>query len=363
MAIKKIVFLLLILTAFFSLSAQESDYFMELRFIQRLTWSGDEYAMCYEVLIDRQEDGMFRRLIQETTTEFFLEVTLFSGKYRYQVISYNFLNQQDSVSEWIEFEVLPAFRPVMSHSRPELNTELNEFMLTVYGRNIDLNAEIILRTDDGIVFTADKTVIMQDGSGIQFTFNNPLMVPDEFEVIVKNPGGLEASYTASSAIPPPPVKYFDCYLGVSFMPLLPLYGMDTISMPGASLRIGLVYRLLGFARFGMEAAGSWYQLDDDKHSIIADLCLIGQKQTYDEKIAFTFRLGAGYTFLIGDEPEHAENIDNFDKPSFHLNTGASVLWLLWKNLYLETGLDFLYMAVNGEGVSCFRPFAGFGIKF
>jgi hypothetical protein len=73
---------------------------------QRLTWLGDEYAMRYEVIIEKEEAGEYSLFLREFTEESFVEVSLPSGKYRAQVIPYDFLNQPVPVTEWMAFEVL-----------------------------------------------------------------------------------------------------------------------------------------------------------------------------------------------------------------------------------------------------------------
>ena len=72
---------------------------------QRLTWEGDEYAMRYEVVIEQEKAGKYHNVLREFTEESFIEVSLPSGKYRCQVIPYDFLNQPVPVTEWIDFEV------------------------------------------------------------------------------------------------------------------------------------------------------------------------------------------------------------------------------------------------------------------
>jgi len=95
----------LCLTAPASLRAQSSGYYMELRFVQRLTWVGDGYATRYEVIVEKEEDGKYKRAHHEFTTAFFIEVSLSPGKYRYQVIPYDFFNHPVPVTEWMNFEV------------------------------------------------------------------------------------------------------------------------------------------------------------------------------------------------------------------------------------------------------------------
>jgi len=102
--------LLILITAFCltvpaSLWAQSLSNYMELRFVQRLTWVGDEYAMRYEVIIEKEENEKYKRVLQEFTTAFFIEVSLSPGKYRFQVIPYDFLNLPVPAAGWMDFEV------------------------------------------------------------------------------------------------------------------------------------------------------------------------------------------------------------------------------------------------------------------
>jgi hypothetical protein len=93
----------------------------ESHFVQRLTWVGDEYATRYEVIIEKEEDGKYKRVLREFTTAFFIEVSLSHGKYRYQVIPYDFFNLPVPVKEWMEFEVQ---RGVINPEEPESKNEI-----------------------------------------------------------------------------------------------------------------------------------------------------------------------------------------------------------------------------------------------
>jgi len=99
------------------LLAQTTGYYMELRFFQRLTWRGDEYAMRYEVKIEIEEEGQYKTALSEFTEDSFIEVSLHPGKYRFQVIPYDYLNKPVPANQWVNFEVLPGIVP-------ELNNQL-----------------------------------------------------------------------------------------------------------------------------------------------------------------------------------------------------------------------------------------------
>jgi hypothetical protein len=92
----------LCLTVPASLRAQNT----EPHFVQRLTWVGDRYATRYEVVIEKEENGEYKKVLQEFTTASFIEVSLPHGKYRFQVIPYDFFNNPVPETEWMDFEIL-----------------------------------------------------------------------------------------------------------------------------------------------------------------------------------------------------------------------------------------------------------------
>ena len=104
---------------------------------QRLTWTGDEYAMRYEVIIEKEEGGEYANVLREFTEESFIEVSLPSGKYRCQVIPYDFLNQPVPVTEWMDFEVRPSFHEIIMVSEiPSTDPEPEK--ATAYPNQFDL---------------------------------------------------------------------------------------------------------------------------------------------------------------------------------------------------------------------------------
>jgi hypothetical protein len=103
---------------------------------QRLTWEGDEYAMRYEVVIEREEAGAYTSVLREFTEETFIEVSLSSGKYRCQVIPYDFLNQPVPVTEWIGFEVRPSYHEIIKVD--EISTAPEPEKITGYKNPFDM---------------------------------------------------------------------------------------------------------------------------------------------------------------------------------------------------------------------------------
>ena len=105
-----LIFIFLIFILFISpLRAQSpgGGYYEE-RYVQQLVWIGDEYTLKYEVVIEKDEDGRYKTYLVEFTEEAGLQVSLPSGKYRYRVIPYDYLENPGEASGWESIEVKPA---------------------------------------------------------------------------------------------------------------------------------------------------------------------------------------------------------------------------------------------------------------
>jgi len=107
--------------------AQSQSYYIDtesgfLRIVQRLSWSGGENALRYEVIIQRLTDGNYEPHLVETTTEHFIEVSLHPGDYRFQVIPYDMLNRSGEESEWVNIRVL-QYQPELAAAEPDLEPE------------------------------------------------------------------------------------------------------------------------------------------------------------------------------------------------------------------------------------------------
>jgi hypothetical protein len=270
---------------------------------QRLTWEGDEYAMRYEVIIEQEEAVKYHRVLREFTEDFFIEISLPSGKYRCQVIPYDFLNQPVPVTEWMDFEVLSG------------------------------NHEIILVNEI------------------------PSAAPEAEKIIeYKNP--------------------FDIYLGAAWVPLVPIYqdsktdfdesksfGANGIIAPiGVGVRFNIVSAKQRLFNPGMESTASWriYKSDSGENvqSILFDCNMIEQYRFIDNRTALNLRLGAGVSLVSNGDSLWAIG----HQYSTHFNIGASLLCLISKNFFLETGMEYSQLFLK-DFFCFFRSWIGLGYKF
>ena len=286
---------------------------------QRLTWVGDEYAMRYEVIIEQEEEGEYNRVLQKFTEDFFIEVSLSSGKYRYQVIPYDFLNKPIPVTEWMNFEVRSG---------------------------------------------------------------NATLAEGEHEIIMVNPGDETTNQEEIPLTAPEPEKIieyknqFDIYLSAAWVSLLPIYdeGKDkfeksaylgennALSPSGVAVRLGIVPAQRRVFNPGIELAAAWRLYTtgsgENAQALLFDCNMIQQYRLTDDRAALNLRLGIGVSLVSSDDLQWAAG----QQYSTHITIGASFLCFILQNVSMEIGME--YSQLFTKGFSCFiRPWIGLGYRF
>jgi len=397
-----------------SVYAQSAGYFIESegdrpRFVQRLVWSGGEYALRYEVAIERNDGGTYRSYHRDFTTELFINISLQPGNYRFRVTPYDILNRPGGASEWKYIEVLPALQPELFTALPEYVTsaageESYGFLLNLTGYNLDPDAEIFIRRADDTRVTIEK---VDFGDGIKVFLESDILISGEYEIVIRNPGGLESSITGVpllltdanrlwesdnvvESVPqietqtneeqPPeteeeiefkPLKPVIFGAGVTFMPSFPVYGdlvRGGISIYGMTARASLLFRIpfgiyigpelsamayIGFYpdHFGSSTINYFDTFNlPDRLTFMAGGNLLVRKWFLDERVALSFRVGADYGLL----PESIEQTN--------IRMDLSFLWRFTNNMLLEAGIDYSHVLSEFSG-GFIRPWFGLSYQF
>jgi len=292
----------------------------EPRFIQRLTWVGDGYATRYEVIIERDEDGKYKRALREFTTDFFIEVSLSPGKYRFQVIPYDFFNHPVPVNEWMNFEIQQA---IINPEEPESKDEVQQTAL---------NPEEPESKDE-----------------VQQAAINPEEPESKDEITVPNPEPKRATKNRNP---------FDIYLGLAWLPSVTIYGGnessdEKLSPYGAGLRLAIFSTKHNLFNFGIEGNSAWHLSPGlpPVHSLTIDFNVAARY--LKGNAALNFKMGVGVN--INASPESVAN-----QYTGHANFGVSVLWLPLKHLYLEIGMEYVQSFSNSGSL---HPLIGLGYRF
>ncbi|GBU28181.1 hypothetical protein R84B8_01739 [Treponema sp. R8-4-B8] len=308
-------------------SGDDGRYVVEQRYVQKIEWIGDEYALKYEVVIEKNEGDKYKTHIREFTEKPGLQVSLPVGKYRYRIIPYDYLEQPGTASEWVNVEIKAI---------PIVSVEVQK---------------------------AD------DGSYVLHPYDNEQIVPGVNEIVINNPDDSKITVGGETA------KLINLYAGAAWLPLIPLYGRlreifgSEFYAAGASVRFGALYNKLRWFSPGIELSMSWYALNNsmggDEISIqtgVIGFNIVAQKKLPNPKMAVTLRAGFALAFQVGEI-----NVEDYSYTTGGLipqiNIEASFLWFAWKRLYVEAGIGFAHL-IDGYGNSGFlRPQIGAGWKF
>jgi len=317
--------------------AQQSSghYVLEQRYVQKLEWIGDNYTLKYEVVIEQYDGGGalggapggYKAYIQEFTKESSFQVSLPSGKYRYRVIPYDYLEQPGEASGWVEININPP---------PIVLVEVQK---------------------------AD------DGTYVLHPYENEQIVPGVNKIVINNTdntvitGGDETE------------KLLNMYVSAAWPPVIPLYGGmqekfgSTLFASSASVRFGVLYNKPQWLKPGLEFLASWYALysfqGDDSIIIqtgVTGLNIVTQKKFINPKIAFTLRAGFAVAYQV-DEINIEGSSYTAGELIPQINFEASILWFAYKQLYLEIGLGFSHLIDKDDNSGCLSPWIGAGWKF
>ena len=392
MATKKTAWLIYFIL-FFSvfLNGQTTDFFIEreTRFIQRLSWTADEYALRYEVEIEREDAGTYHRHLLESTNESFILVSLPPGNYRYRVLPYNLLNRPGRISEWLEIVIVRALDPQLAGFSPELfilNRD-RDYILRLYGDNLISQDEIYLLHRNGNIIRPAEIQLLYDGKEAHLLFTRDQLSEGMYQIYIRNPGGLEASIsgfviynenaerterggsTASLDGTVSPLG-LHIYIGANWFTFIDLQGKSSSTeqfLSGMGLRISAVSSNLSYFNIGLEFVPAWYSLNSllgskeaapsskAVKSVLLESNFLLQKQFLDNNLALTFRIGTGLIMPIENSVQ--------DGSFVYANTGLSLLWMLLERLYLEAGINYSYLFEINNYSSHLRPWLNIGIRF
>jgi hypothetical protein len=377
---KKIIFLVFftvlflfsgLLFAQMSSSMSQPGYFIdasegELVFKQRLVWEKEIFASSYEIEIQIYQGGSFINHFSENVKNTFVEVSLHPGRYRFCVTSFDLMGRRSDTSEWEEFTVTPAYQPEIAKIVPDYfyMDENERRIVTVSGINIFDDSEIYLRNDAHTLIPINKVVT--NNSSVRLTFDDNTLIPGTYEFYIKNPGGLDVSFGTFFV---GYHKYLETFIKIGFNPAIPMDGelkdmFGSYMYPGVTLRIESLASERSSFKAGLEFVAAFYYFDyeyslganDDEtlRSFIdanTNVKLLDfsinvsmQRRFNNMRNAVTFCFGFGITSYssLGAIVREEQN--------GHINLGLAGLFHIYRNFYVETGLDYTYYISGKSGM-------------
>jgi len=238
----------LILTGSPLLRAQSAEN-GEQRFSQRFVWTGGEYALRFEVVVQREVDGTYITHLREFTETPFIEVSLPQGDYRFQITSYDILDRPEEVSKWVNIEVRAAVQSEVFDTLPEL----------AGGRE-----------------SASSTEDVHDNSLAE------------------------------------PLKPILLFAGLSWSPVFPINGDSfggSFSPVGAGARFGAAFPVFENLRIGAELSAQWnINSANDENALSLGVNFLAMKWLSNQTMALNFRLGLSFILLPDIHEKIAFNI-------------------------------------------------------
>jgi hypothetical protein len=372
-----IIFMVLISATTFSQEATQqaaADYRVDEsgRIFQRISWTRANVYF-YEVEIEWQnEAGEWTPELKERTTEIFIETALAPGMYRYRILNYNILERVAATSDWVGIRVFIAKTPKVERTSPAayyIDNAEKEFTLVLEGADFMDGAEVLIaERKEGAVQNPPpnpKEVPLQiqplsvqysrDENSIELVFSTEGLALGPYDITVINPGGLQTVYSDFQVTFR---RALDVNVSLGYMPALPLSGylFDTFSDSAYPVsfygRVSVVplKRPWGFIGAEFTPQISSMKTETDKYTVNGTMMTFALDGLYqwwfsNRVMAVNFRLGGGLAAVTGIRFEHKDGSASEEVATVlaMMNTGVSFEWLVWRDLFVEAGFEYMQM--------------------
>ena len=347
----------------FRLSETENN----LLFYQRLVWETAQYAVSYHIILERKRETLdtYVEVLRRNVTDSFLDISIPSGEYRFRVLSFNILGLLDSESDWEYFVVLQALQPSIVEFTPQAFyfDRLTPRIITMTGENLLLDSEIYLESLTTLDEFGEPLIIRPQeihrnelGENARLIFAEEDLAIGKYEIVVKNPGGLN---TRMGVFSMSVAKPFDINVSAGYSPMLTLFGqtehfMDRVFIPVSfSLRGSFIPFKLSFGYFGFELNASYSLLTSasdgfktEAHLVLIHVDLLYQYWLIRRTLAINGRAGVGFAgvFNLHFVYNTGHSSDPMGIAAFTFNLGASVQWLFYKQIFIEGGVEYIHIA-------------------
>jgi hypothetical protein len=291
---------------------------------------------------------------------------------------------QDTESDWLDLTIRQALQPAVSYFDPG-NFYFDRGGLRIInleGENLFTGAEIYLRLRDSageeeIRLTPREVRLNELGFTAQLYFAEEDLAAGVYDIVVKNPGGLE---TAAGPFGISVLKPFDLNVSAGYAPMTRLYGkndyfLNAVMVPVSfSAKVSFMPLKKDYGFFGVEANPAWsYVWDENGGSItgtrahLFSLHINGLYQYWylRKTLSINGRAGLGFTALLD---YHFEFDTGMVSPSlytlyFSAGLGASAQWFFYNRMFIEAGFDYIHVAATDLPIGFIRITLSGGWQF
>jgi hypothetical protein len=194
-----------------------------------------------------------------------------------------------------------------------------------------------------------------DENSIELVFSTTGLALGLYDITIVNPGGLQTVYSNFQVTFR---QTMDVNVSLGYMPIVPLYGylFDTFNDSAYPVsfygRVSVIpfKRLWGFIGAEFTPQISSMKTETSKYTVngtMMSFALDGVYQWWfsNRVMAVNFRLGGGLTAVTGIRFEHKDGSASEEVATVlpMMNAGVSFEWLVWRDLFMEAGLEYMQM--------------------
>lgn len=372
---------------------------------QTLEWSGGNHIKWYEVKLETLDEttntwipennaipilGEQVDALPENSPEFLgdglykIETNKFtislrakdSGepkKYRYMVTSYNLLGHKSVSTDFIEFEIIKAYVPVVE----DISTQLI-YLDTIYDPSIRVSGFNFKKVTDFYITDNNEKirpieVTLDDNERrAELVFNPNMYNVGEWFLTAENPGG----FTSSQPLTIKFMKWYDIPLTVGYSPLVIFYDENIKKyFPSNFMPLGFdvrgsfffLKRRAGF--FGFSLNAKWNSITDETstHGITTHLfqgfaSFVYRYPFIRNRLHMEARIGGGITYAHGLLFQFGQSLTSspFNSIFPAVTAGISVAGNIWRGLSIEAGADFMFSFTPEMFIMSVAPIISFG---
>jgi hypothetical protein len=349
---------------------------------QKISWNRVNVYF-YEIEIEKQVDGNWIPELKERTEDISIEISLSPGMYRYRINNYSLLGRITVSSEWEGIRVFAAKRPAAETYSPasyHIDSNLDRFTLTIYGRDLVEGAALYLAARSGNDRPIEPLEVRYspDESRIDMVVPTAGLTLGPYDITITNPGGLEQKVEGFGV---DFKRKFDLMLSAGYLPFIPLDGYLFERYDSPVYPLGF-YGQCSFlpikqmwGSFGLEFSASWSFLRTENtiytlngQMIVLDMDIIYQLWFNNWTMAVKAKAGGGLTEVYNIQFMHKDGsgAESEQKGTMllNVNAGVSFEWILWRDFFVEAGLDYVQCFSTPTPIPGFvRISAGAGWKF
>lgn len=341
-------------------------------FIQKISWPSSQYASKYHFVLKDEKDKI---LIEKESSVNYLEFSLYSGNYFYNVITYNVLDQAEQETGWQPLTIEKAYLPVINSISIETLYIENYYgdPIVITGKDFTDKVDVKLKDLSNPSRQLIKGVIKESGKDkIVVQFKTDDFTLGNYELLVTNPGNI---YAAKPFV----VKYkkpVDFLITGGYNPLVNSYmGNFNEALVNVFYPVGFIIDFVifpfklkyGFIGFGLSSDFNY--LHDKK---VVDLYTLLFKNSISFDYLYQFnkyvgilpKIGVGFAFtaLIFDYGNKALN-KNFMSFDPFITTGFALQIRPYRKFSILTGFDYSQIIYKDSTFGFFKPYISFGYQF